>query len=307
LTDETGIDVSEVLGSKLDIGSSLNTTTSATQSSAEVLATTSIATASVATNASSATINALTAKSLLAGMTTSYSYMPVVAIQYASVLLQQGTGLPWWAVIGVTTLVSRIILLPLQISNQRITAKIPPAMAEWREQMMSKYGVPQPVTPEQKLWGHAQLVELYKKNGIKPMLLLINIAITLPAMMSLFFAWKEAIGLPGFDQGGALWFKNLSLPDNHLYGYAGLPGIASIVGFFGAMTMPTSKNASSQEVAVQKRMRNFIMVMTLLFPYLACDLPSGVFVFIIFQAFFIMMENILLRQKAIRLLLKLDR
>lgn len=71
-------------------------------------------------------VTTLTKKSGLLGFWHSLSTSrPVGIMQDALVMIHDGTGLPWWASIALTTVAFRsIVTLPLTIYQQKITARI---------------------------------------------------------------------------------------------------------------------------------------------------------------------------------------
>uniref|UniRef100_A0A803KZM1 Membrane insertase YidC/Oxa/ALB C-terminal domain-containing protein n=1 Tax=Chenopodium quinoa TaxID=63459 RepID=A0A803KZM1_CHEQI len=125
------------------------------------------------------------------------SSFPVAALQHLIDAVHSFTGLNWWAAIAVTTILIRGATLPLLISQLKATYKLngmdPVAVAE----------------------GQKEMNALLKQYGASPLTPLKGLLIQGPIFISFFLAISNMVEkVPSMKSGGALWFTDLTTPDN---------------------------------------------------------------------------------------------
>lgn len=123
-------------------------------------------------------------------------------------------GTPWWASITLTAVAIRIVLLKLSrdaSNNAAIMSRIAPIVKPLREEMVAaaRAGDQQVA---QRLRQEMALIN--KKAGFSMWRTLIPM-IQIPLG---YGTWRllrgmAVIPVPGFEDGGALWFTNLAVPD----------------------------------------------------------------------------------------------
>ncbi|KAL3844480.1 hypothetical protein ACJIZ3_001883 [Penstemon smallii] len=140
------------------------------------------------------------------------SFFPVAALQYVIDYVHVYTGLDWWASIVVTTILIRWIQLPVMINQLKATSKftlLRPKLEAVKEEMNNR-----DMSPDAVAEGQARMKELFKEYGVTPFTPLKGLLITAPIFCSFFFAVSNmAAKVPSFQEGGALWFTDLTTPD----------------------------------------------------------------------------------------------
>ena len=142
-------------------------------------------------------------------------YTPVGLVQLMMDSLQASTGLPWWGVIGIATVVMRVLLFPLSVkfaANAAKMAKIQPELAEIVKniQYYAKIGAKEQQEKEQ-----IKMAAVYKNNDCSPFTMMTLPFMQLPVFMSFFIALRKmAVGpLESMKTGGMGWFTDLTVTD----------------------------------------------------------------------------------------------
>ncbi|KAJ0049220.1 hypothetical protein Pint_14988 [Pistacia integerrima] len=141
------------------------------------------------------------------------SFLPVKALQHFIDIMHNFTGFNWWASIAVTALLVRSVALPLLVIQRKANSNLGLVRGQVKEiklQMQDK-GMDLEYVAE----GQNQTQKLFKKYGVTPLAPLKGLFINGPIFLSFFFAISNmAEKVPSFNNGGALWFTNLSSPDS---------------------------------------------------------------------------------------------
>lgn len=142
-------------------------------------------------------------------------YTPVGLVQLMLDSLQASTGLPWWGIIGIATVVMRVMLFPLSVkfaANAAKMAKIQPEVAEIVKniQYYAKIGAKELQEKEQ-----IKMAAVYQKNDCSPFTMMTLPFMQLPVFMSFFIALRKmALGpLESMKTGGMAWFTDLTVTD----------------------------------------------------------------------------------------------
>lgn len=151
-------------------------------------------------------------------------YSPVGLIQWSLEYLHTQVHLPWWAAIIASTIVLRIVLLPIAIKVQTNGAKLHNIRPE-TEKLMAKikqYKQAGNTAMAEQLSG--KLYGLYQKHNCNPFKMLAMPFIQVPLFISFFIAIRRMAAVPveSMKTGGALWFTDLTVPDP----YFALPFLA---------------------------------------------------------------------------------
>jgi len=143
------------------------------------------------------------------------SWWPSGRLQLLMEWLHVGVGMEWYQVIALSAIALRLISFPFVVMAQRNVAKMTqhtPEMQAIQERVtdarkrgdmleMSKYSM--------------ELQEFMKKNDINPFKNILPVMIQMPIFLSMFFGLRNMANLPvpSLEQGGALWFENLTMID----------------------------------------------------------------------------------------------
>jgi YidC/Oxa1 family membrane protein insertase len=157
----------------------------------------------------------------------------------------------------ITTILFKLILLPVSLSQARSTRK----MSEIQpliQQIQAKYKN-DPQTMQIKLQ------EVYKKHNYNPASGCLILLVQLPIIFAFFAVFREpakyAFTEPGFYEAmnkTFFWIKNLDQPDPLLFGF---PLLAAVTTYFQTLTMPSAANADPKTAQTQKSMNTFMPIM----------------------------------------------
>ncbi|GES77086.1 mitochondrial inner membrane protein OXA1L [Rhizophagus clarus] len=142
------------------------------------------------------------------------NFTPVGLIEECFEILHVSTGLPWWGTITLATLILRIGLFPLLIKSQLNVAKLTKIQPK-SQKLMEEIKRARVEGDQQTVMAKSvELKQLYLDNNISVLSPLLPL-IQMPIFVSFFFALRKMAELPvpGFEQDGILWFKDLSVPD----------------------------------------------------------------------------------------------
>jgi hypothetical protein len=140
---------------------------------------------------------------------------PVGAAEWLLETVKVSTGLPWWATILCSVVISRVAMTPFFISSQRNNAllhNIRPELDVINARVAQHEQAGDKALVQQERY---QLAQVYRKHGINPLTSLALPLVQLPIMVSFFIALRKIAALehPIMQHGGILWFQDLSLPD----------------------------------------------------------------------------------------------
>ncbi|KAG8375104.1 hypothetical protein BUALT_Bualt10G0065600 [Buddleja alternifolia] len=140
------------------------------------------------------------------------SFFPVAALQYLIDYVHTSMGFNWWASIALTTLLIRMLQLPLIVNQLKATSKftlLRPKLEAIKEDMHNR-----DMSPNAVAEGQEKMKKLFKEYGVTPFTPLKGLLITGPIFCSFFFAVRNmAEKVPSFKDGGVLWFTDLTTPD----------------------------------------------------------------------------------------------
>eukprot|EP01012_Entosiphon_sulcatum_P031945 TRINITY_DN40670_c0_g1_i1.p1 TRINITY_DN40670_c0_g1~~TRINITY_DN40670_c0_g1_i1.p1 ORF type:complete len:376 (+),score=73.32 TRINITY_DN40670_c0_g1_i1:30-1130(+) len=170
------------------------------------------------------------------------SLNPMVHLE---LFLHNNCGLAWWQVILAIVVGYRVLTFPVVVQQTRIssylaTPEASKAIAEAQRQMIEG------TKANDKAMQMAALVHRNEKfdkiyKGLRPWRAFQRMMIELPFFGMLFFSIRTLLQYPnlGLQNGGTLWFVNLSIPD----GSDALPAIlcGSILFYLGASNLMSWK------------------------------------------------------------------
>lgn len=122
-------------------------------------------------------------------------------------------GLPWWATIVALTFTVRTILLPLNLSLVRNSARLNSIRPEL-ETLNAKLRTEEGIDDQQRHEAAERVLQLFRENKCSPFRNILPPIVMTPIFLAIFMAWERTIVFtPSCQQGGMLWFENLAAVD----------------------------------------------------------------------------------------------
>lgn len=198
-------------------------------------------------------------------------------------LLLVFTGWTGNYVLGIVllTLLVRVILLPLGISQARSMQKMARLGPRTREIQQRHKGNPQAL--------QAEMAKLYQEEGVNPASGCLPLLLQIPVMYGLFDVLR---GFPYKPNMGWLFWHNLAQPDHTFI----LPILVATSTFFMqkqamAMTPPQPGMESSQKM--------MLWMMPVVFGYVAFQFPAGLSIYYVVSNLFQLGQTVLLLRSPI--------
>ncbi len=181
--------------------------------------------------------------------------------------------------IVLLTLLVRIVLLPLGISQARSMQKMAKVGPKQRELQKRHKG------DAQKL--NAEIAKLYKEEGVNPAAGCLPLLLQLPVMYGLFdvlrsFHYKSNMGW--------LFWHNLKSPDHTFI----LPVLVAVSTFF--MQWQTM-NMTPQQPGMESSQKMMLWIMPLIFGYVAFRFPAGLSIYYVVSNLFQLAQTTILLRK----------
>lgn len=196
-------------------------------------------------------------------------------------------GLPWWLAIVLLTIVVRSVLFPLtvkQVRNMRSMQELKPDL----DKIKAKF-------PNNRQKQQEETMALYQERKINPLGGCLPLLVQIPIFIGIFYVIKDFGGFsgalggggateashPSFQEGGILWFTNLSNPDS-LY----------ILPVVAAVTMLASMEVTNKSMEPQQRW--IMRIMPVGFIFFTYWFPAGMFVYWITSNLVTLIQNLLI-------------
>jgi YidC/Oxa1 family membrane protein insertase len=166
-----------------------------------------------------------------------------------------------WAIVLVTILIN-MLLFPLKISSMRSMKKMQALQPQVNaiNERFKGISVRDPKAADK----NAELMDLYKKNGVNPAGGCLPMALQIPFFIAFYKVLSVSIEMRGASW---LWVSDLSTVESlpiHV-----LPLVMIVTQFFQQKMTPTS-------AAVDPNQQKMMMFMPLIFGFMFYNLPSGV-------------------------------
>lgn len=197
-----------------------------------------------------------------------------------------GLGLPWWIAIALLTIVIRTLLFPLtvkQVKSMRAMQELRPRLQEIQEKHKGD---------RQKL--QEEQMKLYQDSGVNPLGGCLPLLVQMPVFIGIFYIIREfggtqgMIGVPdtegtieSFATGGALWFTNLSQPDQFF-----------LLPIISAVTMVAGMEITNKSMEPQQRW--IMRVVPVVFVFFTIFFPAGLLVYIVTNNIVTALQNYLI-------------
>ena len=194
------------------------------------------------------------------------AYTPVGWVQSFLEVNHVVLGMPWWGTIAISTILIRLLAMPLSIKAQRGMGKlanIRPIIEPIQEKMaLAKR---QGDSIQVQIHGQ-QLQKIFKDHEVNPFSAMAYSLGQAPIYLSCFLALRKMAELPvpGFESGGFSWVTDLTLADPYYI----LP-IISCLGMLGSIEANSSMNKSQSPTA-----KNVIRVISIAAVPLFGHLPA---------------------------------
>ncbi|CAH2301431.1 mitochondrial inner membrane COX18 [Pelobates cultripes] len=248
---------------------------------------------------------------------------PVHLAENVLVTLQEATGLPWWANIICATIALRtVVTLPLSVYQMHILAKVEKLQPEI-EQLTRRLRYEVSVYGKQHGWNDKVakfhftknlrriISDLYVRDNCHPFKASLIIWIQIPmwlfvslALRKISFCTSASSGGEALhrqlEEGGALWFPDLTLPDATWI----LPVSLGLVNLLNLEIFALRKINLSK---FQKILTNFIRMICILMVPVAASVPSSMALYWFSSSCVGLTHNLLLRSPTLRRIFKIPK
>ncbi|XP_061997481.1 mitochondrial inner membrane protein OXA1-like [Rosa rugosa] len=225
------------------------------------------------------------------------SFLPVAGLQYLIDFVHSLTGLNWWASIALTTILIRVATIPLLIDQLRATTKLNlmrPRLEQLKQEMQNMEADPEVLREGQK-----RMMALFHEYGVTPFSQLKGLFIQGPIFISFFLAIRNmAEKVPSFQNGGALWFTDLTTPDSML-----------ILPILTAMTFWITVECNMQEGLegnpVAQTMKTYSRILAVIAVPVMMSFPKALFCYWLTSNIFSLTYGLAIRRPEVKSLLNL--
>ena len=191
--------------------------------------------------------------------------------------------------IVLTTIIFRLILLPIGIQQSRSTRKMQELQPKIQE-IQKKYKN-DPQTQQ------AKMMQLYKENNYNPASSCLILLIQFPILLAFFSVLRDPVRFVFKDPSvyeainkGFLWLPNLEQPDPYIWG---LPLIAALTTFLQSKVMSLNVESNPQTESTQRVMNLFLPVMIFL---AARSFASGVSLYWVVSNLFQIVQQLIINR-----------
>lgn len=135
------------------------------------------------------------------------------------------TGLPWWASIALVTLMLRVALFPVMLKSTRNIAVVPYIAERQKVLLEETKRARESNELVQMRQVTMKLTDLYREWGYSPLINILGF-VQVPIFFGMFRTCTRCSNLPvpGWQEGGALWFTDLTAIDPYFI----LPTISGV-------------------------------------------------------------------------------
>lgn len=220
------------------------------------------------------------------------SILPVGLLEHLIEHVHVAGGLPWWGAIAATTFAIRLFIFPVSAYQMRAAGRLTLVKPELQRitNRIRESGYDPVVTQQYS----KQIKDLFRRHGTSPFAPFAGILIQAPIFISFYFAIQEmAKGLPSFKTGGALWFTDLSTPDE-LYIMPVIAALTFIVNveLGAAEGMEANPNGAQQKLILR-------VISLIMLPFMM-TFPKALLCYFITSNLSSLLQASVLRRPAIR-------
>jgi YidC/Oxa1 family membrane protein insertase len=197
-------------------------------------------------------------------------FSPVVDVLGVVLLyFHQTLGAPWWLSIALLTVVVRTLLFPLtvkQVKSMRAMQDLRPEMERIRAQYR-----------DNRQRQQEEIMRLYQERKVNPLGGCLPILVQMPIFIGIFYVIREFGGYslggrtvppeyPSFQEGGILWFQNLSVADPYY-----------ILPILSALTLLAATEITAHNIDPQQRW--IMRLLPIGITVFLFNFPAGLFVY----------------------------
>ncbi|KAI3872966.1 hypothetical protein MKW92_007010 [Papaver armeniacum] len=220
------------------------------------------------------------------------SFFSIAALQHLIDFNHSMTGFDWWASIAVTTLMIRLVTLPLSIHQLKASAKLSlmkPELEAMKDEMQNMA-----MDPKHHAEGQRRMKALFKKHGVSPFTPMKGLLIQGPIMISFFLAINNMVEkVPSFKEGGVLWFTDLTTPDS-LYIFPVLTALSFLLTVECNMQEGMEGNPNA---GMMKNFSRLIAVVTVPF---TMSFPKAIFCYWVTSNTFSLIYGLVIKRPQVR-------
>lgn len=228
------------------------------------------------------------------------SYQIPIQIQDGMQLLQQTSGFPWWASIGLTTVAVRLMLLPVARKQVMLSEKFSVAVRDmvgvvqlYRNHAVTRAKETSTPVPKALAQDMPQLiraindVNMVHGTSFSGIILptVLNAGVFITFVLSVRWMMYDPRFVHALQEGGMWWFQDLTAKDKLIY----LPLAASMINYFSLELFFPTKSPSDLALKMKDGLQMFIIAT---FSAIV-DLPSGVFMYWIPSGIFTVGQRLL--------------
>jgi|TARA_B110000967_G_scaffold82185_1_gene84919 YidC/Oxa1 family membrane protein insertase len=220
------------------------------------------------------------------------SWYTTSALMYAIEYFHVAHSLEWWQAIVATTLVMRLVSVPLTVMQQKNAARM--HLAKPEIEAINKLAQTHSGDKEALERYQGEIWKIWQKYDCNPVKMFAPLVVQAPVFISFFIAIQRmSVGVPSFTHGGGqAWFTDLSVADPTYV----LPLISSLTFLASVETNPPSGADPNAQPGMKWGMRGLAAVMI----PLTCSFPQGVFVYWVTTNLFSFGQAQLLRIPALK-------
>ncbi|KAI3900760.1 hypothetical protein MKW98_012484 [Papaver atlanticum] len=220
------------------------------------------------------------------------SFFSIAALQHLIDFNHSMTGFDWWASIAFTTLMIRMVTLPLSIHQLKASAKLSlmkPELEALKDEMQNMA-----MDPKLHAEGQRRMKALFKKHGVSPFTPMKGLLIQGPIMISFFLAINNMVEkVPSFKEGGVLWFTDLTTPDS-LYIFPVLTALSFLLTVECNMQEGMEGNPNA---GMMKNFSRLIAVVTVPF---TMSFPKAIFCYWVTSNTFSLIYGLVIKRPQVR-------
>lgn len=225
------------------------------------------------------------------------SWLPVAALQYAIDGIHNFTGLNWWASIAITTLLIRILSVPIMINQLKATTKLTilrPQLEEIKQEMQDKGMSPSAVAE-----GQDKMKRVFKHHGVSTFTPLKGLFIQGPVFVSFFLAIQNMVEkVPSFKTGGVSWFLDLTAADPFYL-------LPCLTAFSFWITVEFNMQEGLEGNPAAGTMKNVSRAFAALTVPLTASFPQALFCYWITSNLFSLVYGLVIKRPAVKQLLNI--
>ena len=217
-------------------------------------------------------------------------WTPITGVQNLLVGVQAATDAPWWVTIGGCALALRVAILPavfIQVRETRRLLALRPQLLAVRDETAEI------ASPNARLWARvSKMYAVCRSKGVRPLRvvglplvqipLLLTLVVSVRRMLLPDSPWADAMA-----HGGALWFRDLGAPD----ATAVVP-VLSLLVLMANFQLASHGSRSGLLYGV----RNVFQAGSVVALPFYAELSSGVFMYIIPNSAFSLLQTTLVRR-----------